>query len=173
MEYNTCFLSYTASAMPVDVLATLGVRASAGMVFTPQNQNILCPASEELIGETDLLRSFVSLWTKKNAKYSFLEICLFLWTNCCWCIASCAIDVLLLSLWMSIVMKYCQTSNIGHALVGNKIVDHLDVAGASPIGAAPTTSSFSTQHLAPMDWTKSTAGRDEKHLSFGIWCALY
>ena len=32
--------------------------------------------------------------------------------------------------------------------VGNKIVDHSDVVGASPVGAAPTTSSLSTQHLA-------------------------
>ena len=38
---------------------------------------------------------------------------------------------------------YRQISNISHALVGNKIVDHSDVVGASPIGAAPTTSSFS------------------------------
>ena len=29
-------------------------------------------------------------------------------------------------------------------LVGNKIVDHSDVVGASPVGAAPTTYSFST-----------------------------
>ena len=27
---------------------------------------------------------------------------------------------------------------------GNKIVDHSDVVGATPVGAAPTTSSFST-----------------------------
>ena len=40
--------------------------------------------------------------------------------------------------------KYCKTSNISHTLVGNKIVDHSDVVGASPVGAAPTTSSFST-----------------------------
>ena len=37
---------------------------------------------------------------------------------------------------------------------------------------APTTPSFSTQHLASMDWAKTTA-RDEKNLSFGIWCAFY
>ena len=24
-----------------------------------------------------------------------------------------------------------------------------------------------------MDWAKTTARRDEKHLSFGIWCDLY
>ena len=39
---------------------------------------------------------------------------------------------------------YCQISNIEHTLVGNKIVDHSDVVGASPVGTAPTTSSFST-----------------------------
>ena len=39
---------------------------------------------------------------------------------------------------------YCQTSNISRTFVGNKIVDHWDVVGASPFGAAPTTSSFST-----------------------------
>ena len=38
----------------------------------------------------------------------------------------------------------CKTSNINHTLVGNEIVDHSDVVGASPVGAATTTSSFST-----------------------------
>ena len=41
-------------------------------------------------------------------------------------------------------IEYHQTSNIRHILVGNKIVDHSDVVGASPVGAAPTTSSFPT-----------------------------
>ena len=39
---------------------------------------------------------------------------------------------------------YCQTSNIRLTLLDNKIVDHSDVVGASPVDAAPTTSSFST-----------------------------
>ena len=39
---------------------------------------------------------------------------------------------------------YRQVSNIRHTLVGNKMVDHSDVVGASPVGAARTTSSFST-----------------------------
>ena len=39
---------------------------------------------------------------------------------------------------------YCKVSNIRRTLVGNKIVDHSDVVGASPVGAAPTTSSSST-----------------------------
>ena len=39
--------------------------------------------------------------------------------------------------------SYRKTSYISRTLVGNKIVDHSDVVGASPVGAAPTTSSFS------------------------------
>ena len=39
---------------------------------------------------------------------------------------------------------YRQVSNIRRTLVRNIIVDHSDVVGASPVGAAPTTSSFST-----------------------------
>ena len=40
---------------------------------------------------------------------------------------------------------YNETSNIMRTLVSNnEIVDHLDVVGASHVGAAPTTSSFST-----------------------------
>ena len=41
-------------------------------------------------------------------------------------------------------MSYRQVSNIRRTLVGNKFVDDSDVVGASPVGAAPTTSSFST-----------------------------
>ena len=40
--------------------------------------------------------------------------------------------------------RYHQVSNIRRASIGNYIVDHSDVVGASPVGAAPTTSSFST-----------------------------
>ena len=39
---------------------------------------------------------------------------------------------------------YRQVSNIRRTFVGNKIVDNSDVVGASPVGAAPTTSSLST-----------------------------
>ena len=42
------------------------------------------------------------------------------------------------------ILIYHKTSNIRRTLVGNNIVDHSDVVGASPVGAAPTTSSFST-----------------------------
>ena len=76
-------------------------------------------------------------------------------------------------LWACSIMTYRQTSNISHTWVGNKIVDHSDVVGASPVGAAPTTSSFSTYHLASMDWPKATARWDDNYLSFRIWCTLY
>ena len=63
--------------------------------------------------------------------------------------------------------KYRKISNIKCTLVGKEIVDRSDVVGALPVGAAPTTSSFSTQHLASMDCAKTNAEQSEKHLSFG------
>ena len=44
--------------------------------------------------------------------------------------------------YYQIPVKYRKLSNISRTLVGNKIVDHSDVVGASPVGAAPTTSFF-------------------------------
>ena len=63
---------------------------------------------------------------------------------------------------------YRQTSNTSRTLVGNKIVDHSDLVGTSPVGTAPTTSSFSTEHLASTDWAKTTATRDEKNYVLGF-----
>ena len=57
---------------------------------------------------------------------------------------------------------YHQTSNISRIFVGKKCWS-LRVDGASSAGAAPTTSSFSTQHLVSMDWAKTTTRRDDKH----------
>ena len=67
---------------------------------------------------------------------------------------------------------YRKTSNIIRSLVDNKIVDHSDVVGASRVGAAPTTSSFSTWHLASRDSAKKAARQYENLLSVGIWCVL-
>ena len=44
----------------------------------------------------------------------------------------------------SIIRSYRKTFNIRRTLLGYKIVDHSDVVGASPAGAAPNTPSFST-----------------------------
>ena len=75
--------------------------------------------------------------------------------------------------------RYHQTCNIRCTLVGNKIINHSDAVGAAPTtdvvgaapkvgtvptGAAPTTSSFSTWHLASMDWANTTVRQEEKPL---------
>ena len=52
--------------------------------------------------------------------------------------------VLLSMIIIPIEITYRKTSNMSRTLVGNKIVDNSDVVGASPVGAAPTASSFST-----------------------------
>ena len=67
--------------------------------------------------------------------------------------------------------KYRQTSIISRTLAGIKIIDHSDVVRASPVGSMPTTSSFSTLHVASIDW--ATARRGEKHLSSEWLCVLY
>ena len=48
--------------------------------------------------------------------------------------------------WMlhDLTDDYRKVSNIRCTLVSDEIVDHSDVVGASPVSAAPTTSSFST-----------------------------
>ena len=71
------------------------------------------------------------------------------------------------------MLTYRETSNISHTLVANKIVDHSDVVGASPVGAAPTKSSFTTQHLASSYSVKAATRQYENLLSVGIWCVLY
>ena len=75
--------------------------------------------------------------------------------------------------WAGQERPYRKTPDISCTLVGNKIIDNSEVVGVSPVGAAPTTSSFSTQQLASMDWAKTTARGYKKHLNFGIWCDLY
>ena len=71
-------------------------------------------------------------------------------------------------IWM---MHFCITwvwrlKYISCILVGNKLDYSWEVVGA------PTTSSFSTKHLASMDWAKTTLGWEEKHFSFG-GCVAY
>ena len=45
---------------------------------------------------------------------------------------------------LRVYLEYRQISNIRRTLVDIKIDDYSDVVAASPAGAAPTTSSFST-----------------------------
>ena len=53
----------------------------------------------------------------------------------------------------------------------NKIVDLSDEVGPSPVGAALTTFLSRLEHLASIDCPNTTARWDEKHLTFGVWCA--
>ena len=70
---------------------------------------------------------------------------------------------------MDIPLK--KTSNIRHTLEGSNIFDHSDVVWTSPVGVAPTSSSFWTQHLVSMDWAKTR--RDEKRFKFWGFGASY
>ena len=55
---------------------------------------------------------------------------------------------------------YWQTSNISRTLAWNIIFVHWDVVGASPVGAASTTTLFSTSYQALMEWADDCkAGR--------------
>ena len=65
-------------------------------------------------------------------------------------------------------MIYRKTSNIRLTLAGNKFVDHSDVVGASHVGAAPTTSSFSTSYLASRDSAKIATRKYKNLLSVAI-----
>ena len=76
----------------------------------------------------------IPTWTKPLLR--LLQVWVFIWFLC----GSDNSTTPSFQCWLS----YRQVSNIRRTLVGNKIVDHPDVVGASPVGAAPTTSSFST-----------------------------
>ena len=56
---------------------------------------------------------------------------------------------------------YCQTSNISRTLVGNKIVDHSDVVGASPVGAAPTTEQLHSRLNTWLQWFEQRQLQDK------------
>ena len=81
-------------------------------------------------------------------------------------------------LWFQFIVYSCdtstypKTSDISYTLFGNKIVYQSYVDGTMLVGAAPTTSSFLTEHLASTDCVKTTARWDDKHLSIGIWYAM-
>ena len=49
--------------------------------------------------------------------------------------------------WAVLDDTYLQASNVSRSVVGNKIVGQSDVVEASPVGATPTTPSFSLQWI--------------------------
>ena len=111
---------------------------------------------------------FLCCWTQQAVEQSISDSARLMWHHWYGFSLSCV----LLGLGFD-KFSYRKVSNIRRTLVSNKIVDHSDVVGASPVGAAPTTSSFSTEHVASVDLAKTSARRDEKRLCLGIGCALY
>ena len=71
--------------------------------------------------------------------------------------------------WLEIqkhIFKYYRrASNISHTFVGTKIVDHSAVVGASPVGAAPTTSS---SRRNTQNWENAVKIFENKMLSFSF-----
>ena len=57
---------------------------------------------------------------------------------------------------------------LSRTLVCYKSVDHSDVVGASPVGAAQTTSLFSTEHMASVDLGKGKVLQHETRNSW-VW----
>ena len=62
---------------------------------------------------------------------------------------------------------YRKISNIRRTSVGNKTADHSDVVGASPVGAAPSTSSFWAKHQASNGSDKDRCKTRRETLKFG------
>ena len=58
---------------------------------------------------------------------------------------------------------------MSHALVGNIIVDNSDVVGATPVGAAPTTSSFFIFCLTPGWYGLGKDNRKTRWETFKFW----
>ena len=100
------------------------------------------PVPDGFPAQRDSNAENVSIWWRHNV---YMQLCC---TLLCWGSSICA-------QWFQVM--YRQVSDISGTLVGNQIIDHSNVVGASPVGAAPTTSSFSTKQLASLDWTKTTA----------------
>ena len=75
------------------------------------------------------------------------------------------------SLWKVHFMNTVKPLIKSH-LISNKIADQSDVVGASPVGTAPTTSSFSTKHLALLVLANTTAILERIIYVLGHWVRL-
>ena len=64
-----------------------------------------------------------------------------------------------MSLQFRQIYRYRKTFNIRRTILGNKIVDHSDIVGASPVGAAPATSLFVSNTW--LQWIQQRQLQDE------------
>ena len=67
---------------------------------------------------------------------------------------------------------YRQTSNMKFTLVGNVIVDHSNVVGASPVGAASSTSSFSSFLNTGFQWIGQRQLQNQTRNIYVLWLGL-
>ena len=98
-----------------------------------------------LIGSSNgltLNRQQAIIWTNDGPVYNALSVTRPPWVN--WLLKNESKSSRRVVAMCLRVSEYHQTFDISGILVGNKIVDHWDVVGASPVDAAPTTSSFPT-----------------------------
>ena len=116
-------------------LTTQGNRISTAMVLTYSSKSITDTASERCHPDTQNESLNWSGWKKTNVLQlqNVQDALLFIDENCQDRVLFERRDVL-----QKVKYRQCLL------LVDNKIVDHSDVIGASSVGAAPTTSSFST-----------------------------
>ena len=170
---NVCFQWRVGGFEEIIIISRLYGEVVSSANFIPTKSDGIC----QTIGWNAwwVLRELNSFWQKLSIlhKMAFDEywnthVWLTLYQMCCkTTLMSVEIDIEMFKIVID--CKYCQTSNVRCTIVDSKLVDHSDVVGATPVGAAPTTSSFS----ASMDWAKAAARRGKNHLSFVIWYNLY
>ena len=89
----------------------------------------------------------VRLWMNNHIPHVMMDVITYPLLNVSWTMSVKRYQVAMLPSMLACSVSdsgYHQTSNIRHTWERNEIVDHSDVVGASPVGATPTTSSFST-----------------------------
>ena len=124
-------------------------------VSASRNSPVICLMSSVAWSNSELCQKWENVSMRCQAWFSIQDICsTHVFALCYICnvfhISSYYLEFCMYSVNAFCVCNLCvnhnyrQVSNISRTLAGFKIVDHSDVVGASPVGVAPTTSSFST-----------------------------
>ena len=90
------------------------------------------------------------------------------WDTCIWELIAMQINSARQGLRNCLKIMITVAHLIWNTFKGNKIADHPDVVGASSVGVAPATYSFSTKHLASMDWAKKINCKMRRE-TFNFW----
>ena len=87
------------------------------------------------LSHTELTLNMLNFWGRTNI---YLHVISFLPAETARTVYTIPLDDMLF------ILTYRQTSDVSRTIVGNKTVGHSDIVGVSPVGAALTTSSYST-----------------------------